>query len=63
MLLENVFKFWNKMVETCHQKSGKLTLIKFGFLSNLQMKKELIRIINFQKKSRIGNEKRIFKII
>ena len=22
--------FWNKMVETCHQKSRKLTLIKIG---------------------------------
>ena len=27
MLLENVAKFWNKMVEIWHQKSGKLTLI------------------------------------
>ena len=42
MLLENVAKFWNKMVETCHQKSGKLTLIKFGCFSNLEMKKEYL---------------------
>ena len=61
MLLEKFAKFlykmaetWRKYIENCHL---------FGCFSYLEIKKRILGIMNFQKKSRNGNEKKIFKRI
>ena len=78
MLLETVAKFGNKMVEMCHHFISKLTIIPnssrpiptFPFfmekllkLNDVRDEKRIFGIMNFQKKSRNGNDKKIFKRI
>ena len=76
MLLVTVAKFWNKMVETGtnnlanwhlfripHDQYQPLFMEKFLKYSDVRDEKRIFGIMYFQKKSRYGNEKRIFKRI
>ena len=50
------------MAETWHQKSGKMTLIKFGFIFNLEIKKRIFRIMNFQKNLEMEMKKEYLRL-
>ena len=62
MLLEKVAKDLYKMTETCRKFSKTATYL-IWMLFKTKNEKWIFGIMNFQKKSRNGNEKRIFKLI
>ena len=61
MNLEKAVKVWLLLVQNLLKKISKLQVIRMLFKSRDE--KRIFGIMNFQKKSRNGNEKRIFKII